>query len=133
MSNIHEVWGLRLALPTFYWGSWSGEFWLDARLGAKLHSGFLMVFRRDGHYFSGGTAKSPHPLQVTVSLVKEYIEPEEMVILCVIPAMSDFGNAEARSVFRVLAVASETLFFCLCFSPFFLGVLRQPLPFSVLT
>ena len=38
-----------------------------------------------------------------MSLVKEYIEPEEMVILCVIPAMSDFGNAEARSVFRVLA------------------------------
>ena len=33
--------------------------------------------------------------QVTVKLVEEYIKPEEMVILCVIPAMSDFGNAEA--------------------------------------
>jgi hypothetical protein len=32
--------------------------------------------------------------QVTVKLVEEYIKPEEMVILCVIPAMSDFGNAE---------------------------------------
>ena len=42
-----------------------------------------------------------------------------MVILCVIPAMSDFGNAEARSVFRVLAVASETLFFVCVFLPFF--------------
>ena len=79
-----------------------------------------MVFTRDGHYFSGGgTARSPHPLQVTVSLVKEYIEPEEMVILCVIPAMSDFGNAEARSVFRVPAVASETLFFVCVFLLFF--------------
>eukprot|EP00438_Fugacium_kawagutii_P027206 Skav221309 [mRNA] locus=scaffold2901:4514:11654:+ [translate_table: standard] len=33
-------------------------------------------------------------LLVTVNLVEEYIKPEEMVILCVIPAMSDFGNAE---------------------------------------
>ena len=33
--------------------------------------------------------------QVTVKLVEEYIKPEEMVILCVILAMSDFGNAEA--------------------------------------
>lgn len=33
--------------------------------------------------------------QVTVNLVEEYIRPKEMVILCVIPAMSDFGNAEA--------------------------------------
>ena len=30
-----------------------------------------------------------------MNLVEEYIKPEEMVILCVIPAMSDFGNAEA--------------------------------------
>ena len=30
-----------------------------------------------------------------MNLVEEYIRPEEMVILCVIPAMSDFGNAEA--------------------------------------
>ena len=29
-----------------------------------------------------------------MSLVEEYIKPMEMVILCVIPAMSDFGNAE---------------------------------------
>ena len=34
--------------------------------------------------------------QVTVALVEEYIKPDEMVILCVIPAMSDFGNAEVR-------------------------------------
>lgn len=34
------------------------------------------------------------PIQVTVALVEQYIKPEEMVILCVIPAMSDFGNAE---------------------------------------
>ena len=27
--------------------------------------------------------------------MEEYIKPLEMVILCVIPAMSDFGNAEA--------------------------------------
>ena len=33
--------------------------------------------------------------KVTVALVEEYIKPLEMVILCVIPAMSDFGNAEA--------------------------------------
>lgn len=33
--------------------------------------------------------------QVTVSLVQQYIQPPEMVILCVIPATSDFGNAEA--------------------------------------
>ena len=30
-----------------------------------------------------------------MNLVEEYVRPEEMVILCVIPAMSDFGNAEA--------------------------------------
>ena len=35
---------------------------------------------------------------MTVSLVEEYIKPDEMVILCVIPAMSDFGNAEARGI-----------------------------------
>lgn len=34
--------------------------------------------------------------QVTAGLVEKYIEPEENVILCVIPAMSDFGNAEAE-------------------------------------
>ena len=39
-----------------------------------------------------------------MDLVKEYIEPEEMVILCVIPAMSDFGNAEAREGLRGLWV-----------------------------
>ena len=35
-----------------------------------------------------------HTGQVTVKLVEKYIKPEEMVILCLIPAMSDFGNAE---------------------------------------
>eukprot|EP00438_Fugacium_kawagutii_P005343 Skav210317 [mRNA] locus=scaffold475:270290:277484:- [translate_table: standard] len=38
--------------------------------------------------------------EVTVSLVEEYIKPEEMVILCVIPAMSDFGNAEVVKLAR---------------------------------
>jgi GTP-binding protein EngB required for normal cell division len=31
---------------------------------------------------------------VTKSLVEQYLKQEEMVILCVLPAMSDFGNAE---------------------------------------
>ena len=34
-------------------------------------------------------------MAVAMKLVEEYIKPEEMVILCVILAMSDFGNAEA--------------------------------------
>ena len=38
---------------------------------------------------------TPTVPKVTVALVEEYIKPLEMVILCVIPAMSDFGNAEA--------------------------------------
>eukprot|EP00438_Fugacium_kawagutii_P027207 Skav221310 [mRNA] locus=scaffold2901:20303:23715:+ [translate_table: standard] len=37
---------------------------------------------------------------VTVRLVEQYIKPEEMVILCVIPAMSDFGNAEVVKLAR---------------------------------
>eukprot|EP00403_Amphidinium_massartii_P031623 CAMPEP_0178447154 /NCGR_PEP_ID=MMETSP0689_2-20121128/41223_1 /TAXON_ID=160604 /ORGANISM="Amphidinium massartii, Strain CS-259" /LENGTH=668 /DNA_ID=CAMNT_0020072101 /DNA_START=50 /DNA_END=2056 /DNA_ORIENTATION=- len=32
--------------------------------------------------------------EVTVGLIEKYIKPEEVVICCVIPAMSDFGNAE---------------------------------------
>ena len=40
--------------------------------------------------------------KVTVALVEEYIKPLEMVILCVIPAMSDFGNAEALVVMGAL-------------------------------
>ncbi|CAE7638786.1 shi [Symbiodinium pilosum] len=38
--------------------------------------------------------------EVTVQLVEQYIKPEEMVILCVIPAMSDFGNAEVVKLAR---------------------------------
>eukprot|EP00438_Fugacium_kawagutii_P031025 Skav201411 [mRNA] locus=scaffold83:75572:77704:+ [translate_table: standard] len=38
--------------------------------------------------------------EVTVKLVEEYIKAEEMVILCVIPAMSDFGNAEVVKLAR---------------------------------
>lgn len=38
--------------------------------------------------------------EVTVALVEEYIKPLEMVILCVIPAMSDFGNAEVVKLAR---------------------------------
>ncbi|CAK9097538.1 Dynamin-related protein 4C [Durusdinium trenchii] len=38
--------------------------------------------------------------EVTAGLVEKYIEPEENVILCVIPAMSDFGNAEVVKLAR---------------------------------
>ena len=38
-----------------------------------------------------------------MKLVEEYIKPEEMVILCVIPAMSDFGNAEVSWLWFSLA------------------------------
>lgn len=38
--------------------------------------------------------------EVTASIVEEYIRPEEVVILCVIPATSDFGNAEVIKLAR---------------------------------
>lgn len=68
----------------------------------------IRVVRRDGPQLSlidlpgvtHNAEKMSNIHEVTVSLVKEYIEPEEMVILCVIPAMSDFGNAEVVKLAR---------------------------------
>lgn len=37
---------------------------------------------------------------VTIQLVEEYVSQEELVILCVLPAMSDFGNAEVLKLAR---------------------------------
>ncbi|CAJ1349979.1 unnamed protein product [Effrenium voratum] len=45
--------------------------------------------------------------EVTVRLVEEYIKPQEMVILCVIPAMSDFGNAEVIKLARKFDPAGQ--------------------------
>ncbi|CAE7200315.1 DRP4C [Symbiodinium microadriaticum] len=69
---------------------------------------YIRVVRRDGLQLSlidlpgvtHNAEKMSNIHEVTVSLVKEYIEPEEMVILCVIPAMSDFGNAEVVKLAR---------------------------------
>jgi len=69
---------------------------------------YIRVVRRDGPQLSlidlpgvtHNAEKMSNIHEVTVSLVKEYIEPEEMVILCVIPAMSDFGNAEVVKLAR---------------------------------
>lgn len=63
---------------------------------------YISVVRREGPQLSlidlpgitHNSSKMTKIHEVTVKLVENYIKPEEMVILCVIPASNDFGNAE---------------------------------------
>lgn len=69
---------------------------------------YVRVVRRSGPQFSlidlpGVTHNADQMAnihEVTVSLVEEYVKQEEVVILCVIPATSDFGNAEVIKLAR---------------------------------
>ncbi|CAE8582582.1 unnamed protein product [Polarella glacialis] len=69
---------------------------------------YVRVVRKDGPQLSlidlPGVTHNADKMadihEVTVSLVEEYVRHEEVVILCVIPAMSDFGNAEVIKLAR---------------------------------
>ena len=74
---------------------------------------FIKVVRSEGPQLSlidlpgmtHNSDKMENIHEVTQQLVTKYIKQEEMVILCVLPAMSDFGNAEAASA--VVAAEAE--------------------------
>lgn len=72
------------------------QIWTPADLGLERNA--AEVVARQGVLIQFPCQK------VTVKLVEEYIKPEEMVILCVIPAMSDFGNAEVGHSFADMAM-----------------------------